>query len=32
VQLRAGTAGTGGHVFFFCFFNGLGSSLGGEHS
>jgi hypothetical protein len=35
VQLRTGTAGSGGNVFFFfcfCFFNGLGSSLGGKHS
>jgi hypothetical protein len=32
-RLRTGTAGSGGNgVFFFCFFNGLGSSLGGEHS
>jgi hypothetical protein len=30
VQLRTGTAGSGGNVFF-CFFNRLGSSLGGKH-
>jgi hypothetical protein len=32
VRLRTGTAGSGGDVLFFCFFNGLGSSLGGKHS